>query len=88
MFLGSSIPSVLPVFRCVVAVLAYPGMKGFFTGRTAVRDCWAARFRAARFLEAVIVPAKVRVDGDLASETGTDGHWLIQADALVPDPAG
>jgi uncharacterized protein (TIGR02246 family) len=97
------------------AVLAYPGLKGFVTGRTAIRDYWAARFQAARFLEAVIVPAEVRVDGDLAWETGTnrvvvksgdaapvtrtarylvawrrgaDGRWLIQADAVVPDPAG
>jgi uncharacterized protein (TIGR02246 family) len=97
------------------AVLAYPGMKGFVTGRVAIRDYWAARFQSVRFLEAAIVPAEVRVDGDLAWETGTnrlvvksgdtapatrtarylvawkrgaDGRWLIQADAVVPDPAG
>ncbi len=97
------------------AVLVYPGMKGFVTGRQAIRDYWAARFQAARFLEAAIVPAEVRVDGDLAWETGTnrlvvksgdvapvtrtarylvvwrravDGLWRIQADAVVPDPAG
>ncbi len=49
-----------------------PTAKGFITGRTALEGYYAARFKAARFLEVAITTVAVEVSGDMAWETGTN----------------
>lgn len=49
-----------------------PALKAFVVGREALREYYAARVRAARFLEVIVTTRSVEVEGDLAFETGTN----------------
>jgi uncharacterized protein (TIGR02246 family) len=55
--------------------------KGFITGRAAIEEVFAARFKAARFLDVTITTVSVQVEGDTAFETGTNRLTLQAGDA-------
>lgn len=55
--------------------------KGFPTGRTAIQDVFAARFKAARFVDVAITTASLQVVGDTAYETGTNRLTIQAGDA-------
>ncbi len=58
-----------------------PAAKGFVRGRAALEEYYAARVRAARFLEVEIRTVAVEVSGDLAWETGTNRLVVQVGDA-------
>ncbi len=60
-----------------------PAAKGLVTGRAALEGYYAARFKAARFLEVQITTTAVDVSGDLAWETGTS-RVVVQAGEAAP----
>ena len=55
--------------------------KGFVTGRAAIEEVFAARFKAGRFLEVTVTTASVEVEGDTAYETGTNRVVMQVGDA-------
>lgn len=57
--------------------------KGFTTGRTAIEELFAARFKAAKVLDVTIttVSVSVQVEGDMAYETGTNRVTFQAGDA-------
>ena len=55
--------------------------KGFVTGRAAIEEMFAARFKAARFIDVAIVTVSVQVEGDTAYETGTNRVIVQVGDA-------
>lgn len=55
--------------------------KGFTTGRAAIEDLFAARFKAARFIDVAIATVSVQVEGDTAYETGTNRLTVQAGDA-------
>jgi uncharacterized protein (TIGR02246 family) len=61
---------------------------GFVRGRAAVEAYYAARVKAARFLEVEIRTAAVEVSGDLAWETGTNRVVLQAGDAAPATRTG
>jgi len=57
---------------------------GFTTGRAAIEELFAARFKAARFIEVAIATASVQVEGDMAYETGTNSLTVQAGTRLRP----
>jgi uncharacterized protein (TIGR02246 family) len=53
---------------------------GFTTGRAAIEELFAGRFKAARFLDVTITTVSVQVDGGTAYETGTNKVTLQAGD--------
>jgi uncharacterized protein (TIGR02246 family) len=49
-----------------------PATKGFTRGRAAIEGVFAARFKAARFIDVAITTASVQVVDDTAYEAGTN----------------
>lgn len=60
-----------------------PAAKGFTRGRAAIEAVFAARFKAARFVDVSITTASVQVEGDTAYETGTR-QVTVQAGDAAP----
>jgi uncharacterized protein (TIGR02246 family) len=62
--------------------------KGFTTGRAAIEELFAARFKAARFIDVTIATVSVQVEGDTAYETGTSRATVQAGDAPPVTRAG
>ncbi len=57
--------------------------KGFVTGRAAIEEVFAARFKTTRFVEVTITTASVEVEGDTAYEIGTN-RLVVQVGDAAP----
>jgi uncharacterized protein (TIGR02246 family) len=55
--------------------------KGFVTGRMAIEELFAARFKAVRFTDVAVTTISVQVEGDTAYETGTNRLTFQAGDA-------
>ena len=55
--------------------------KGFTTGRVAIEDMFAARFKATRFIDVALTTVSLQVEGDTAYETGTNRVTFQAGDA-------